>query len=109
MLIIQSCAPEDIGNNEMKPVLRFASEPKGLVLNKTNAGLLASNFGNETSAWTGKAIELYPTQTSFQGRIVDAVRVRMPVAPAQQAVPVQASVRAEAPAQPWTTTSTRAC
>ena len=89
LVTMQGCMPEEIGNNEMKPVLRFVGEQKGLVLNKTNAQIIASFLGAETNAWIGQQIELYPTQVSFQGRVVDAIRVRQPVQPA---APVQQPV-----------------
>lgn len=94
LVTMQGCMPEDIGNNEMKPVLRFVGEQKGLVLNKTNAQVIASFLGAETNAWIGQQIELYPTQVSFQGRVVDAIRVRQPVQPAApvQTAPVQQPV-----------------
>lgn len=50
--------------------------PKGLVLNKTNAGTLAHKFGPETDKWLGQEVEVYPDNTTMQGRIVDCIRVR---------------------------------
>ena len=103
LVTMQACMPEDIGNNEMKPVLRFVGEQKGLVLNKTNAQVIASFLGAETNAWIGQQIELYPTQVSFQGRVVDAIRVRQPVqpaAPVQQPVAQPTAPPAVQPAAP---------
>jgi len=103
LFTIQSCIPEDIGNNETKPVLRFVGESKGLVLNKTNGALIGAFLGKETDAWIGRQIELYPTQVTFQSRVVDAIRVRQPVqpaAPVQQPVAQPTAPPAVQPAAP---------
>lgn len=73
---IASCAPELLGQGETKPVLRFAGIPRGLVLNRTNAAVLAAAFGTETTAWAGQPVELYPDMTMFQGRATPCIRVR---------------------------------
>ena len=103
-LTIQAVAPETIGDNETKPVMRFVGMSKGLVLNKTNGMLLASTLGPETDAWIGKPIELYSEKVQFQGRIVDAIRVResmpAPAAAAPQPVPQPVPQPAPAEAQP---------
>ena len=63
--------------NDHKPVVSFKDKSKGLVLNKTNSSILAEKLGDETSGWTGKEIELLCSQTQFQGRLVDCIRVRV--------------------------------
>lgn len=69
---------EDIGG-EQKPILSFVGKEKGLVLNKTNANMIAEITGSEeTDDWHGQAIVLYPTKTDFQGKRVDAIRVDYP-------------------------------
>lgn len=68
---------EDIGS-ENKAILYFIGKERGLVLNKTNANMIAELYGDETDDWSGKVIELYPTKTDFQGKRVDAIRVRDP-------------------------------
>lgn len=73
---IASCAPELLGQGETKPVLRFAGIPRGLVLNRTNAAVLAAAFGTETTQWAGQPVELYPDVTMFQGRATPCIRVR---------------------------------
>ena len=84
-VVIADVAPEDMGSGETKPVARFNGLDRGLVLNKTNSMMVASHFGSETNTWIGKTIELYPDKVPFQGQIVDAIRVRVPVPPAQPA------------------------
>ena len=80
-LIMDHVESEEIGE-DIKPILYFQGAKKGLVLNKTNANLIASTYGPETDGWTGKEIELFPTQTEFKGQTVDCLRVRRYVPPA---------------------------
>jgi hypothetical protein len=74
---IAAIVQEDVGE-EIKPVLNF-NEPslKGLVLNRTNASIVAEVLGtSDTRAWVGRKIILYAAKTEFQGRRVPCVRVR---------------------------------
>jgi hypothetical protein len=64
--------------DEHKPVVYFQNHERGLVLNKTNANNIAFTYGDETDDWIGKEIILYPTIVDFQGRSVDAIRVKAP-------------------------------
>ena len=82
---IDSCAYEQMGDGQNKPVLSFVGKQKGLVLNKTNAQLLVAAYGDDADAWRGKSLEIYPDRTPMQGKIVDCIRVRVPVPPAVQA------------------------
>ncbi len=67
--------------HDYKPVLFFQGKQKGLVLNKTNAQAIVGAYGEDTEAWRGKELEIYPDKTPFQGKIVDCIRVRIPVPP----------------------------
>ena len=67
---------EDISGGEMKPVLYFQGKEKGVVLNKTNANNIAVLYGDDTDGWQGQRVELYPTWVDFQGRSVEAIRIR---------------------------------
>lgn len=70
---------EDVdGRGEMKPLLQFQGKEKGLVLNKTNANRIVDLYGDDTAAWFGKTICLYPSETEFQGKTVPCVRVNAP-------------------------------
>lgn len=60
-----------------KLVLRFQGKEKGLVLNKTNAKVIAKYYGKDTDGWNGKEIEIFPTETEFNGSLVDCIRVRV--------------------------------
>jgi hypothetical protein len=61
-----------------KAVLRMDEVDQGLVLNKTNAEILRAKFGDETDAWVGKQILLAPDTTSFGGKTVACIRVKVP-------------------------------
>lgn len=52
-----------------------------LSLNATNMKILANAYGIETDDWIGKAVELYPGKTEFQGQQRDSVLIQ-PVSPA---------------------------
>lgn len=73
-------------DTERRPVIRFAETPKKLVLNKTNAKVLAKLLGPELREWVGKRITLYPTTTKFGPETVDCIRVR-PKLPEAKATP----------------------
>ncbi len=64
-------------DNGMKLVLKFDGKEKGLVLNKTNAKVVAKYYGKDTLGWVGKQIEIFPTETEFNGSLVDCIRVRV--------------------------------
>lgn len=69
------------GKQEKKNLLVMASLEgrqlgKRLVLNKTNAKLIASQHGQTIEAWEGQVITLYPTTTKCGRDMVDCVRVR---------------------------------
>ena len=77
---IRTVDQEELGG-EQKYIVYFEGKDRGLVLNKTNANMIASSYGDETLKWTGCDVVLYPDKVPFQGRIVDAIRVRIPAAP----------------------------
>lgn len=66
---------EKIGKDE-RPVLYFVGANKGLVLNKTNGTTISQAFGDDTDAWTGKNIEIFPAMTEYQGKPTPCLRVR---------------------------------
>lgn len=80
---IDDVTMEKMGEDQ-KPVVHFVGKDKGLALNKTNALMIASSYGPDTDAWRGKEIEIRPDKTSFQGRIVDCIRVQMPAPVGQE-------------------------
>lgn len=76
-LTISHVVAEDISGDH-KPVMYFQSTDRGLVLNKTNSYRIAADYGQETDNWRGKPIVLYSEKVTFQGRMVDGIRVRVP-------------------------------
>ncbi len=66
---------------DYKPVVFFQGKQKGFVLNKTNGQVIAETYGEDTDDWKAKEVELFPDKTPFQGKIVDCIRVRIPVPP----------------------------
>lgn len=75
---IDKVVMEDIGG-EHKPILKFQGKDRGVVLNRTNANMIAEITGSEeTGDWQGARIVLYPTKTDFQGKRVDCIRVDYP-------------------------------
>lgn len=95
--------PKEFDDGKTKLVLSFKGTDKTLVLNATNANMIADSYGPDSDAWTGKAIELRPERVNFAGKMVDAIRcypangaAQAPQAPATpagqfQAPPAQAN------------------
>jgi hypothetical protein len=59
-----------------KPALYFQEEEKGLILNRTNANSIAAVYGDDTEGWSGHRIQLISVPVEFNGKQVDAIRVR---------------------------------
>ena len=74
---ISHVVEEDIGDGT-KPVLYFAGKQKGVVLNKTNASVIAEVYGDETESWGGRPLKVYPDKVNFQGKLVDCIRCSVP-------------------------------
>lgn len=66
------------GKKSKKPLVYFKGTKtgKGLVLNATNGKAIAAMYGNDTDAWIGKKITIYPTTTQFGSDTVPCIRVR---------------------------------
>lgn len=69
---------ETLGDDR-KLVLYFKGKEKGLVTNRTNADRIAHLYGSNTDSWIGRQIILFCDMVNFQGRVVEAIRVRGPV------------------------------
>ena len=88
-VVMQHVEIEKVGDDQ-KPVLYFKGKNKGLALNKTNSKTIADTYGDEMDEWNGGELILFPVMTDFQGKQVEAIRVRAPQpkdnkAPARQA------------------------
>ncbi len=75
---VRGLTQEEVGQErEIKPVLWFEEEKKGLILNKTNWQNITKILGSEDSDdWKGKKIQLFTAAVQFGGKEVDAIRVR---------------------------------
>lgn len=76
-VIISGYKMEKIGEDQ-KPVLYFKGKEKGLVMNKTNANNIAAEYGDDMDDWQGHEIILFSAWVDFQGKSVEAIRVRKP-------------------------------
>lgn len=75
VVTIKDCIVESIGEDK-RPVLYFAGKEKGVVLNKTNATNISDAYGGDTDEWVGKKVVLYTAYVDFQGRSMEAIRIR---------------------------------
>ena len=90
---------------DLRPVVSFHKTDKSLVLNKTNANRIymtvAREIGKEaakeTDNWIGRDIDLYSEMVEYQGRLTEAIRVRVPSGPAPQQVAPTAMQRSDDP------------
>ena len=99
-VVIDSVAIENIGDED-KPIVYFQGKEKGLVLNKTNANMIAEIAkSEETDNWHDVRVTLYSCKVDFQGRRVDAIRVDYPPAPSNLGRAIPAATRAEKDGQP---------
>jgi hypothetical protein len=76
---VSDISEETVGQGEAaedKWVVTFRETSKGLVLNKTNATSLKTCLGDDTDDWMGRKVVLYPTEVQFQGKMVEAIRVK---------------------------------
>jgi len=80
---------EQDGKKHRKLTLSFSQAEKKLPLNKTNALVIAGVLGNDAELWKGKGIYIYATKVQFGDKMVDAVRVEMPMEVAQFSQPVR--------------------
>lgn len=70
---------EQDGKKSTKLALKFKEAEKKLTLNKTNAMVISAVLGPESDHWVGKKIYVYRTKVSYGDKMVDAVRVDMPL------------------------------
>lgn len=72
-------------DNGNKLVITFEGKKKALVCNKTNANRIAYAFGSNTNNWIGQEVTLFTDLVDFQGKAVEAIRVRAKKPSQQQA------------------------
>lgn len=88
-LRIRSVEVVEFRDNTKKIGLFFDGKEKGLVLNKTNATLIAEQHGQDMDGWRGKEISIYPTMVDYSGERVEAIRVEqhIPAAAPEDDIP----------------------
>ena len=78
---IKAVTEEPVGigkDKEIKLVVWFTNDDRGLVMNRTNIRTLRGPFGDDTANWVGKIIAIFPTMAEFRGTMKPALRVRIP-------------------------------
>lgn len=66
------------GDAQQKWCIYFHETEQGLVLNQTNAHLIAMQYGDETDQWMGRTVHLTVAMVEFMGKIVPGIRVAQP-------------------------------
>ena len=80
-LKIRAVTEEKIGvgaEQEVKLVVWFTNDKRGLVLNRVNNRAIRAAYGDAVDGWIGKIIVLFPTTAEFRGKMGPALRVRIP-------------------------------
>jgi hypothetical protein len=76
-LIMDEVRIEEMSDGKRKPVLYFQNADKGLVLNKTNGNIIGAVYGKDADGWSGHPVSLISVPVDYQGKTVDAIRVRV--------------------------------
>lgn len=74
-VVISKVVMEKIGDDP-RMIAYFQGKQKGVVVNKTNATNISAAYGPETDHWVGKPVVLFSVWTDFQGKSVQAIRMR---------------------------------
>jgi hypothetical protein len=83
-LVMRNVEIEQMNDGKSAPVLYFTKARKGLVINKTNGLIIAAVYGDEMANWTGKEVILFTMKVQYKEKIVDAIRLEIPM-PTQRA------------------------
>ena len=75
-VVIEKCTIAEFDNGK-KLTLKFSGKDKMLTLNKTNTKIISKYYGKDYDKWNGKEIEIFPTETEFNGQLVPCIRVRV--------------------------------
>lgn len=78
-LTISTIELAEFKDGQKKLAVLFQGKEKGLILNKTNAALIAEQHGPNSDGWPGKEVSIYPTTTDFGGERVECIRVEQVV------------------------------
>jgi hypothetical protein len=94
-LKIKNVTEERMADGEVKLTVWFTNSKRGIVLNRTNNRVIRAAFGDDVAGWSGKIIVLYPTMVDLRGKMVPAIRVRIP--PPKEAYKAPASKQTPKP------------
>lgn len=78
-LTIREATLEKLGHGqeqELKLAIAFEKATKLMLLNRTNAMIVASMYGPETDGWIGKAVTVYSARVKAFGAWHDALRIK---------------------------------
>lgn len=64
------------GTKSSKSVLYFKEDKPKMILNITNASIIAALYGNHPEDWIGKQVQIYSASVKAFGKQQDALRVR---------------------------------
>lgn len=78
-VVIDRVEMETLGEDR-RPVVYFQHKEKGVVINKTNTTNIAQAYGWNSDDWSGREVVLYTAWVDFQGKSVEAIRIRPPSA-----------------------------
>jgi len=77
-LKVRAVTEEKMADGEVKLVVWFTNDKRGLVLNRVNNRTIRAAYGDAVDGWIGKIIVLFPTTAEFRGKMGPALRVRIP-------------------------------
>ena len=77
-LKVRAVTEEKMADGEVKLVVWFTNDKRGLVLNRVNNRAIRAAYGDAVDGWIGKIIVLFPTTAEFRGKMGPALRVRIP-------------------------------
>lgn len=61
---------------KVKGVIFFKEFERGMVINKTNRVILQHLFGSYADDMLDQQITIYPSETTFEGKVVPCLRIR---------------------------------
>lgn len=78
LMTIKRFTVDKVGDDQ-RPIIYFNQDERGLALNITNGNTVEEIAGTaDPDHWVGVQLVLYKTQTDYQGKRVDCIRVRRP-------------------------------
>jgi len=97
--IVHAAVPEPIGPEQKQAVVLDVVTasgkpwPKRMVLNKSNAVLMATAFGDDYSQWPGRQLAVWAENVTFKGQVVAGIKVQ-PLPPGAAAAETPRAVTA---------------